>query len=263
MSLLYDIPPLLHGRIADGSASLIGAIIKDNLNGRILGHVQHTGMLQQVLNGVTGLSTGGFSPLGAVSVLQNEQIKHGIRQLQDGMALMQTLQYGTLALSGLNLGVSVAGFALMEKRLHGMEKHLDRIEDAIGQVTTDRRDDDIRSTLADIQADLRNIDSLPTRENPGRAADTLQIALDRHASRLGKHFQREAKTDGRASMTLDHLERLWMLAAAIRLVLTRPGAGTPADPSTPSTLRWPVVAERYEALAQRLIRAGSATVDAT
>ena len=217
MVLLYSIPPMLQGRMADGSASLIGAIVKDNLTGKVLGHVQQTGVAQELLNGVTGLSSGGFSPLGAVSVLQNEQIKHGIRQLQDGMALMQTLQYGALALSGLNLGVSVAGFALMEKRLRGMEKHLDQIEDAIGRVTTDRRDDDIRGTLADIHADLRNIDSLPTRENPSRAADTLQIALDRHASRLGKHFHREAKTDDRAFMTLDHLERLWMLAAAIQL----------------------------------------------
>ncbi len=217
MVLLYSIPPLLQGRMADGSASLIGAIVKDNLTGKILGQVQQTGVAQELLNGVTRLSSGGFSPLGAVSVIQNEQIKHGIRQLQDGMALMQTLQYGTLAVSGLNLGVSVAGFALMEKRLRGMEKHLDRIEDVIGQITTDRRGDDIRSTLADIHADLRNIDSLPTRENRSRAAEILQIALDRHASRLGKHFQREATTDGRASMTLDHLERLWMLAAAIRL----------------------------------------------
>jgi len=53
------------------------------------------------------------------------------------------------------------------------------------------------------------------------------------------------------------------LAAAIRLVLKRPDAHTRADPSTPSTLRWPAVADHYEALAQRLIRASSATVDAT
>lgn len=223
--MLYDPPPHLMGRLADGTASLIGAIIKDNSTGRILGHVQQTGMLQQSLSEMLGLSSGAFPPLGAavsvlqaaVSVLQNEQIKHGIRQLQDGMALMQTLQYGTLALSGLNLGVSVAGFALMEMRLRGMEKHLDRIEDAIGQVTKDRRDDDIRAVLAEIQADLRNIDSLPTRESPARAAEALQIALDRQASRLETHFRREADTANRDSMTLDHLERLWTLAAAIRL----------------------------------------------
>lgn len=48
------------------------------------------------------------------------------------------------------------------------------------------------------------------------------------------------------------------LAAAIRLVLTRPAAG----PSTPSALLWPAVAARYEALARRLVQARSTTLDA-
>jgi glycosyltransferase involved in cell wall biosynthesis len=71
----------------------------------------------------------------------------------------------------------------------------------------------------------------------------------------------ELLSDG-AGVIVPHQDPV-ALAAAIRLVLKRPDAGTSADPSTPSTLRWPAVAERYEALAQRLIRAGSATVDAT
>jgi glycosyltransferase involved in cell wall biosynthesis len=48
------------------------------------------------------------------------------------------------------------------------------------------------------------------------------------------------------------------LAAAIRLVLKRPGGNLATAP----TLRWPAVAERYEDLAQRLVRAGSTSIDA-
>ena len=217
MSLLYKIPPELLDRFVDGSATLFGAIIKDSSTGRILGHVQQTGIAQQLLGRAMDMATGGFSPLDVVSVIQNEQIERGIRLLQDGMILMRPLQYGTLALSGLNLGVAVAGFALMEKRLRGMQKQLDKIQDAIGKITTDRREDEIRSTLADILSDLRNIDSLHTRESPAGAAEALQIALDRHAGRLETHFRREADTADRKAMTLDHLERLWALAAAIRL----------------------------------------------
>ncbi|WP_203934922.1 hypothetical protein [Virgisporangium ochraceum] len=43
------------------------------------------------------------------------------------------------------------------------------------------------------------------------------------------------------------------LAAAIRLVLTRPSA----RPSTPSALLWPAVAHRYDTLARRLVHAGA------
>jgi glycosyltransferase involved in cell wall biosynthesis len=49
------------------------------------------------------------------------------------------------------------------------------------------------------------------------------------------------------------------LAAAIRRVLKRPDTATTGDRSIVSTLRWPAVAERYEALARQLIRAGSTT----
>jgi glycosyltransferase involved in cell wall biosynthesis len=59
------------------------------------------------------------------------------------------------------------------------------------------------------------------------------------------------------------------LAVAIRRVLTGPGPATAEagsarsrSASTAPTLRWPAVAERYEALAHRLIRAGSTTVNA-
>jgi len=52
------------------------------------------------------------------------------------------------------------------------------------------------------------------------------------------------------------------LAAAIRLVLKWPAADTGVNVSPPTTLRWPAVAERYEALAQRLVRAEATTVDA-
>ena len=52
------------------------------------------------------------------------------------------------------------------------------------------------------------------------------------------------------------------LAAAVRLVLKWPAADTGVNVSPPTTLRWPAVAERYEALAQRLVRAEATTVDA-
>lgn len=217
MALLYDIPFSLQAAVGNGSASLVGAIIKDNITGKILGHVQHTGAASEVLSAVSGLPLSGFSPLGAVSVLQNMRLQRGIGVLQESMVLMQALQYGTLALSGLSLGVSVAGFAMMDRRLKDIRKHLGEIDSAIGQVTRNRRDDEIHNTLAEIGVDLLNVDTLMTRENPANAADSLQLGLDRHAGKLEVHFRREADTGGREAMTLDHLERLWTLAAAIRL----------------------------------------------
>lgn len=100
----------------------------------------------------------GFSPLGLISVAQNEHLRQGVATLKEGMILMQGLQHGTLALSGLGLGVSVAGFALMAAKLRGISSRLDAITDAIGLITTDRRSDEVKTILADVSADIWNVE---------------------------------------------------------------------------------------------------------
>ncbi|WP_136684534.1 hypothetical protein [Falsirhodobacter xinxiangensis] len=215
--LLYETPPLLKLAIDNGGAELFGAIIKDTATGQILGHVQQTGMMNQLLSQLGGAAINGFTPLGLVSVVQNEHLRQGVAALKEGMVLMQGLQYGTLALSGLGIGVSVAGFALMAAKLRGIESRLDEIAAAIGQITADRRGDDLKQILAEVSADLRNVDSLTSRRDPQRVAEQLQVGLSRSAAKLDVHFRREADLAGVDSIPVEQLDRLWTLAAAIRL----------------------------------------------
>ncbi|MCW1919904.1 hypothetical protein NX862_14180 [Rhodobacter sp. KR11] len=109
MPFLYDPPAHVLAQLAMNQASIFGAIIKDNATGQIIAQMQPSMGLTQVLSRLTGMASSGFSPLAAASLVQNEQIKQGIAQLQNGMILMQNLHYGALALSGLGLGISVAG----------------------------------------------------------------------------------------------------------------------------------------------------------
>ena len=220
MPLLYAIPPLLQAAIDSGGAQLFGAIIKDTTTGQILGHVQQTGLTTQILNGIGGLggqALNTFTPLGMISVAQNEHLRQGVAALKEGMVLMQGLQYGTLALSGLGLGVSIAGFALMNARLGGIETRLAEIADAVGQITAERREDEVTAIFADISADIRNVDSLTIRANPRSVAERMQENLARSAARLDRHLRREAGLTGLSSIPLERLDRLWTLAAAIRL----------------------------------------------
>jgi len=79
MPLLYAVPHALEMLISSGQAQLIGAVIKDISSGQILGHVQQTQGLAQALMQAGGtVAQSGFSPLGALSVLQNEQIKSSL-----------------------------------------------------------------------------------------------------------------------------------------------------------------------------------------
>ncbi|MEO6299027.1 MAG: hypothetical protein ABIV25_11505 [Paracoccaceae bacterium] len=219
MPLLYKIPETLLMAVNSGKAQLTGAIIKDSVTGFILGHVQPTNVFEKVftsaLQGVSATLSSGFSPLGIISAVQNEQIKSRLNVLQSSMGLLQDLQVGTLAVSGLGLGVSAVGFAVMQKRLNGIESSITALAAQIDRVTNDRRGDEITVILANIQAELDTVDTLSSRNDPTRVAEDAQRGLAKYATSLETHFSRVADTEGR--MTLPDLELLWSLAAAIRL----------------------------------------------
>ena len=218
MPLLYEIPIHLQTLIGSQQASLVGSIIKDNASGLILGHVQQASGLVPMLGQVLGAGGSlGFSPLDILSIVQNEQVRRGIAELQNGMILMQSLQYGTLALSGLGLGVSIAGFAATLARLKAIEARLEAISAAIDQVTKDRREDELKAVFADIAGDLENVGTLSDRRDPQRVAEQLQLSLSRSSRKIEQHFLREADLSGRTSLPIEQLDRLWTLAAAIRL----------------------------------------------
>lgn len=98
--------------VARGEMVRHGAIIRDALTGRIVGHVQETAGFGNVVSSLLPGSPTGLAKLalGAVRTVQNEQIKAGI-------AVLQSLQLGGLALSGVGIGVSIAGMALLAQRI--------------------------------------------------------------------------------------------------------------------------------------------------
>ncbi len=195
--LLYEIPGKLVGQVHSRSAEVIGAVIKDKATGQILGHVQPTSVLEtfmgSAIQGASSTISQGFNPLGLVAAVQNEQIKSQLRDLNSAFGVMQTLQVSTLAVSGLGLGVSVVGFAVMLKRLNAIERHIGKLSDKIDQVTADRRSDNLETIFADIATDLDTIETLQARKDAQRVAEAAQVSLSRSSARIKPHFERVAK----------------------------------------------------------------------
>ncbi len=187
--------------------------------GRVLAHVQPTGIFQTLaqsaLQGVTSTLTQGFNPLGILTVIQNQQIKNRLAEVQSSLSLLQNMQVANLAVSGLGLGVSVVGFAVMLKELKSIKNQIDALSDRVDQVTRDRRDDTIAVIFADISAELETVDSLSSRNDPRRVAEDAQRGLARASHHLQGHFERVVALD--SALTEKDLDLLWSLAAAMRL----------------------------------------------
>ncbi|GGE95358.1 hypothetical protein [Sphingomonas prati] len=151
MSIPFDIPAELMLRYYAGNIVRSGALLREVGSGQIVAHLQEaTGLVQMA---------GKLDPFDVVEqgiqVYQNEQIKAGL-------ALVQGLGIANLALTGISIGVSVVGFAIVAARLGRIEKGMDGLAAAIERVSRKvdgMRDYLVRQELADLRAELRRIDA--------------------------------------------------------------------------------------------------------
>lgn len=221
MILLRAVPPEVVDGVMSGIYKITGSVVREVSSGRGVAFLQETSVFQSLLgSALQGVGTtlqSGFSPLGLIAVIQNQQIKSRLAEVQSSLALLQPLQIGTLAVSGLGLGVSVVGFAVMLKRLKGIEAHLGTIEAKLQHVTTDRRSDDIRMIFADVGTQLDTVDTLSARSNKVGSAEAAEQALATSAGRLEAHFQQKSETMQTGAIKPEDMDLLWSLAAAIRL----------------------------------------------
>lgn len=215
MPLLYAIPPSLDALVSSGQAQLIGAIIKDVSSGQILGHVQQTQGFAQALAQAGGAAAQtGFSPLGVVGLVQNEQIKASLKELGQGMALLQNLQFANMALTGVGIGVSVAGFAMMNMRLNAIENHLGTLREEVREIGRLMQKAELQRLFSEIRSALKDLDSVVTRTDCLTLASNLQRQLSTHVSILSD-LLREAMTPGKATvLPLEQLDLIWTLSSA-------------------------------------------------
>jgi len=102
--------------LSNGLYAIYGGVIRitkgNDKAGTIVAHLKFPGDEQQTAESIEKLK----------SSLSN--IQGGIDNLQNSLGSLHTLQYANIALSGLNLAVSAAGFTIVCKKLNGIESIL-------------------------------------------------------------------------------------------------------------------------------------------
>lgn len=126
---IFDIPNGLQALHAVGQLQRYGTILKDVTNGRIVGHLKEAGAFSQAMAmlPVNPLSTA--LEVGSM-VSQNAQLS----ALQAAMGTVQILSGVGAVASVANLGVSVAGFAVVLTKLKRMDAKLDQVLRGIDEV---------------------------------------------------------------------------------------------------------------------------------
>lgn len=126
--LVFSIPEKFSAGMLDGSIVRHGTLLKDAGTGRILAHVQETGLAQQALSKV-GIHT--FTPWGAattaVDIASSGYANIQLNQLKGMVEAMQVLQYANIGVAAAGLGVSAVGFAVINRRLKSLKTDIERL----------------------------------------------------------------------------------------------------------------------------------------
>lgn len=80
---------------------------------------------------------------------QLAQLQQALGGAQESLGVLQNLQYANLALSGLNLAVSVTGFAIVCKKLNGISEQLQQQSEKLDMLIEMARDAKAREELRD------------------------------------------------------------------------------------------------------------------
>ena len=173
----FNVPAKFAAEYAAGSIVRFGTLLKDANTGRIVGHLQETGLLQKTVQ-----SLGGFDPTGVsgvVGTLQNSIILNKINNLQSGLSFLQGLQSASLATSVIGVGVTAASTAIILNRLSQIDNSILNLKDEIrslGDVAIER---EVRNLLADLQTELERLEEIPYAKWPEARAQSSEEKLHR------------------------------------------------------------------------------------
>ena len=218
---LKPIPDDLIAGCKSGAYRVTGSLVSEMATGRSAGFLQETTALETVLEaamrGARSTSDGVLGPLDAIDVFRTQEVRSHLDATAHSLELVQGLQIGSIAVSGIGLGVAAVGFGVMLSKLRRIESHLGSIEQMIDRVTADRRSDEIRSIFADIEVHLDSVDTLGARNRQQGAAERAEDGLARAVNQLLRRFAQQHEAMKQRPLEVAELHVLMSLGATIRL----------------------------------------------
>ncbi len=159
----FAVPAKFSADMANGAVYRIGALLKEQGTGKIVAHVQETGMAQQVLSGLMGFP---FSPLNTLNLASTAYTNVQLNQLKIMVEGLQILQYANLGVAIAGIGVSVAGFAMITSRLKGIEGQITHLAESMRQSFQDLFDRELRSHFSHVYVLFEKAETAGALSNP-------------------------------------------------------------------------------------------------
>ena len=175
----FQIPQHFIAAWQSGALEQVGALLKDVDTGKIVGHLQETGVFQHgasaLIGGPIGMTASVASQ--AIGHYQNHMMGHQLTAIQDSLGAMQSLQMLTAVSSVVGIGVTVASTAIILSKMKSIEGTLSGIEQKIDRLPSQWRDLNLAKTLGRIETQLERLQEVPLRKDAGPVLQKVEEEL--------------------------------------------------------------------------------------
>ena len=215
----FDLPTQFLQGIVNGDIVRYGAILKDADTGRIVGHLQESGIAQSLLSQTLSSAT---SPLSFVSSIANTgssiYTAAQVHQLKAMMETLQALQVATLGVSLIGVGVSVAGFLYMRKRFNSLDSRVEKLIDAVKVGFENQEKAGFRQQMSRTKSLVQRAELAKSMLDPAKEYKEVAAQLADQAA----FFEGEIVFQISARGPIKHntfwlLAQLWMLCNSVRI----------------------------------------------
>lgn len=215
----FDLPTQFLQGIANGDIVRYGAILKDADTGRIVGHLQESGIAQSLLSQTISSAT---SPLSFISSIANTgssiYTAAQVHQLKAMMETLQALQVATLGVSLIGVGVSVAGFLYMRKRFNSLDSRVEKLIDAVKVGFENQEKAGFRQQMSRTKSLVQRAELAKSMLDPAKEYKEVAAQLADQAA----FFEGEIVFQISARGPIKHntfwlLAQLWMLCNSVRI----------------------------------------------
>jgi hypothetical protein len=198
-----------------------GALIKNVVDGRIVGHVQEVGRLGGMLG---NLPVGGVDPFSAgLKVLGMAQSHRQHKQVMSALKTLNLISSIGAVASVANLGVSVAGFAMTIRRLNQANAKLDILLGQGGRFEKRLKDLSLKAdmmAMAELNSSIDEMLLMRVSKDGARRRSAIQRAIER-LGRLRQYYAQLLATNVAEVAGTDGTQAVW--EAQERLVAAAQG----------------------------------------
>jgi len=212
-TIIFEIPAAFEAAVRSGVVVQIGGLLKDSATGKIVAHLQESGLAQALISKALGSAT---SPISLVtSVLDTGASIYTaveVTKIKAMVAAMQSLQIATLGVSLVGVGISVAGFYYMHTRFNALDQKLDQLIDTVTSGFDRQREDALRAHMSRVRGLTKDAKHAASLSRPDKEYGRIAEALSSESA----HFDGELDCLIKSKQKIN-VEMFWQLTQVLML----------------------------------------------